>query len=137
MAIGALYPIALWGLSSLQSPTPILQLFPCFSKAHDPVRIQTLRPEFAVERFYERDPVGRGVLVVRIGHANPTGAVETGHGVLAHASCGAPPDIDLPDAAADRLARLAGQALAPTGAAAAGRGSVRLSGSAPRCPCRR
>lgn len=39
-------------------PTPILQLFAGVGKAHEPVCVQTLRPEFAVERLDE--PVVRG-----------------------------------------------------------------------------
>lgn len=33
---------------------PVLQLFPGIFKAHEPVRIQTFSPQFAVERFDER-----------------------------------------------------------------------------------
>lgn len=34
-------------------PTPILQLFPGIRKTHEPVGVQTLRPELAVEGFDE------------------------------------------------------------------------------------
>ena len=60
-------------------PAPILQLFPGVFKAHEPMGIQTFRPQFAVERLDEgvvrglsgaaevqRDTVGEGrVWVVR------------------------------------------------------------------------
>jgi len=32
-------------------PTPILHLFACVRKAHEPVSVQTLRPKATIERF--------------------------------------------------------------------------------------
>ena len=34
-------------------PTPILQLFASIRKAHEPMRVQALRPQLAVERLDE------------------------------------------------------------------------------------